>query len=113
MPVKGNPLDLVSLPGQNTVYAVVYPSFGASPSVAVIDGAQLKITANIALPANTFPIYGALSPDGATLYVSNAGSSDLSANPNTSILVIDTASRTVKGSIPLPAAVNVNWGQSC
>jgi DNA-binding beta-propeller fold protein YncE len=108
MPVQGNPLDLVSLPGQNTVYAVLYPSFGASPSIAVIDGAQLKITANIPLPANTFPICGALSPDGATLYVSNEGSSDFGASPNTSILVIDTASRTVTGSIPLPAAVNVN-----
>jgi DNA-binding beta-propeller fold protein YncE len=107
MPVQGNPIDLVSLPGQNTVYAVIYPSFGASPSIVVIDGTQLKITANIPLPANTFPISGALSPDGATLYVSNAGSSDLGPSPNTSILAIDTVSRTVKGAVPLPAA-NVN-----
>ena len=107
MPVQGNPLDLVNLPGQNTVYAVLYPSFGASPAIAVIDAAQLKITATIPLPANTFPVCGALTADGATLYVSNAGSSGLGSSPNTSILVIDTASQKVKASIPLPAA-NVN-----
>jgi DNA-binding beta-propeller fold protein YncE len=88
MPVQGNPTDLVSLPGHYTVYAVLFPSFGASPSIAVIDGAKRQITANIPLPANTFPLYGALSPDGSTLYVSNVGSSDFSASPNTSILAI-------------------------
>ena len=81
IPVQGNPHDLVSLPGQNTVYALLFPSFGASPAIAVIDGAQLKITANIPLPANTFPICGALTSDGATLYVSNAGSSGLGSDP--------------------------------
>ena len=104
IPMKGNPLDLVSLPGQNTAYALLFPSFGASPAIDVIDGAQLKITANIPLPANTFPICGALTSDGATLYVSNAGSSGLDSNANTSILVIDTASQKVKATIPLPAA---------
>jgi DNA-binding beta-propeller fold protein YncE len=88
MLVQGNPTDLVALLGQNTVYAVLFPSFGASPSIAVIDGAKRQITANIPLPANTFPLYGALSPDGSTLYVSNVGSSDFSASPNTSILAI-------------------------
>jgi DNA-binding beta-propeller fold protein YncE len=108
IPLQGNPLDLVPLPGQSTLYAVVYPANGASPSVAVIDAAQLTLTATIALPANTFPICGAISPDGSTLYVSNAGSSSLSANPDTSILVIDTASQTVKGTIPFPASGNEN-----
>jgi 6-phosphogluconolactonase (cycloisomerase 2 family) len=107
MPVNGNPTDLVSLPGQNTAYAVIFPSNGASPGIAVVDGGKLQISANISLPANTFPIYGALSPGGATLYVSNAGSSDLSVNPNTSILVIDTASQKVTGSIPLPSNQNL------
>jgi DNA-binding beta-propeller fold protein YncE len=107
MPVNGNPTDLVSLPGQNTVYAVIFPSNGASPAIAVIDGAQLKITANITLPTNTFPYHGAISPDGATLYVSNIGSSDFSASPNTSILVIDAASQKVTGSIALPANQNL------
>src|ERR1035441_366925 len=108
IPLPGNPLDLVPRPGQSTVYAVVYPASGASPSVAVIDAATLTLTATIALPANTFPICGAISPDGSTLYVSNAGSSSLSANPDTSILVIDTASQTVKGTIPFPASGNEN-----
>jgi DNA-binding beta-propeller fold protein YncE len=108
IPLQGNPLDLVPLPGQSTLYAVVYPANGASPSVAVIDAAQLTLTATIALPANTFSICGAISPDGSTLYVSNAGSSSLSANPDTSILVIDTASQTVKGTIPFPASGNEN-----
>jgi DNA-binding beta-propeller fold protein YncE len=108
MPVQGNPLDLVNLPGQTAVYAVIYPSFGAAPAIAVIDGTQLKITATIALPANTFPICGALSPDGTTLYVSNAGTSELTSNPNTSILVIDTASQTVTGSIAAPPPATEN-----
>ena len=108
IPIPGNPLDLVPSPGQSTVYAVVYSPSGASPSIAVIDAAALTVTATIPLPNNTFPICGALSPDGGTLYVSNAGSSDLTSNPNTSILVVDTASQTVTGSIPFSASGNEN-----
>jgi DNA-binding beta-propeller fold protein YncE len=107
MPVNGNPFDLVSAPGQTTVYAVIYPSMGAPPAVAVIDATQWAITATIPLPAGTYPQFAAISPDGSTLYVDNQQFefSGL-ANPVTSILVIDTASRTVRSTITVPSSVN-------
>jgi hypothetical protein len=112
VPVKGNPFDLVIAPGQSTLYAVVYPSDGSGansvpPSVAVIDGRSWTLAGSISLPTGTYPQYAAISPDGSTLYVNNAAPT-LGPTPNapTSILVIDTASRTVKSTISLPSSVN-------
>jgi hypothetical protein len=101
MPVLGNPFDIVGLPGQNLLYAVLYPANGAVPAIAVIDRSKLKIVASIPLPANTFPQFAAISGDGSTLYVNNAGSSELGPSPASSILVIDIADQTVKATIPI------------
>jgi DNA-binding beta-propeller fold protein YncE len=111
MPVNGNPFDLIHAPGQAQIYAVIFPSTGSGPgpppAVDVIDAATWTIRASITLPAGTFPQYGAISPDGATLYVNNAAPA-FSATPNatTSILVIDTASKKVTSTITPPSNVN-------
>jgi hypothetical protein len=109
MPVDGNPFDLVKAPGQTTIYAVIYPSNGASPAVAVIDATTWTISGTIPLPAGTYPQYAAISQDGATLYVNNAAP-QYSPSPNapTSIFAIDTASKAVTSTITLPASVDAS-----
>ena len=95
--LPGQPYDLAISPDQSTIYAVVFPmNSSQQPSVAVIDTVSQQITSTIALPANTYPFWSALSPDGSTLYVFSDGVAYGTAPNNLdSLLVIDTASGTV------------------
>jgi len=95
----GQPWDVVLSPDNSTLYAAVFPPQGSTTgSIAVISTASQAITRSISLPG-AYPQWLAISPDGATLWVTNSALTYASAGGTDSLLAIDTASGTVKATL--------------
>jgi YVTN family beta-propeller protein len=99
IPQAGQPGDVVLSPDHSTLYAAVFPPQGSTTgSIAVISTASQSITSTISLPG-AYPQWLAISPDGATLWVTNSLQTYSSTGGTDSLLVIDTASGTVKKTL--------------
>jgi DNA-binding beta-propeller fold protein YncE len=95
----GEPWDVVLSPDNSTLYAAVFPPQGSTTgSIAVISTASQTITRSISLPG-AYPQWLAISPDGATLWVTNSVQTYSSTGGTDSLLAIDTASGTVKATL--------------
>jgi YVTN family beta-propeller protein len=98
----GEPGDVVLSPDNSTLYAAVFPPQGSTTgSIAVISTASQTITRTISLPG-AYPQWLAISPDGATLWVTNSVATYSSAGGTNSVLAIDIASGTVKATLQPP-----------
>jgi DNA-binding beta-propeller fold protein YncE len=93
------PYDVVASPDGSTLYAALSPPKGStSGSIAVISTASQTITSTIPLPANSYPQWEAISPDGTMLYVAG-NQADYTGNGQNYLRVIDLASGAVKASL--------------
>jgi DNA-binding beta-propeller fold protein YncE len=98
----GQPGDVVLSPDHSTLYAAVFPPSGSTTgSIAVISTASQTITRTISLP-DAYPQWLAISPDGATLWVTNSVGTYSSAGGTNSVLAIDIASGTVRATLQPP-----------
>ena len=103
--IPQGPTQFVSFsPDGRTAYISVYGSH-ATPLIAFVDTATRTVTATVAVD-NFTPGPSVTSPDGRFLYVPNHNTATSGANENV-VDVIDTASKTLIGRIPVPA--NPHW----
>ena len=101
---QGPPQFVSFSPDSRTAYISVYGSHSA-PHIAFIDTATSTVTSTVAVN-NFTPGPSTTSPDGRYLYVPNHNMAMSGANENV-VDVIDTASKTLIGKIPVPA--NPHW----
>jgi YVTN family beta-propeller protein len=101
---QGPPQFVSFSPDSRTAYISVYGSHSA-PHIAFIDTATSTVTSTMAVN-NFTPGPSTTSPDGRYLYVPNHNMAMSGANENV-VDVIDTASKTLIGKIPVPA--NPHW----
>jgi YVTN family beta-propeller protein len=103
--IPQGPSQFVSFsPDGRTAYVSVYGNHSA-PLIAFIDTATRTVTSTVAVD-NFTPGPSTTSPDGRFLYVPNHNTAVSGANENV-VDVIDTASKTLIGKIPVPA--NPHW----
>ena len=101
---QGPPQSVSFSPDGRTAYVSVYGNHSA-PLIAFIDTATGTVTSTV--PVDNFtPGPSTTSPDGRFLYVPNHNTALSGASQNV-IDVIDTASKTLVGDIPVPA--NPHW----
>ena len=101
---QGPPQFFSFSPDSRTAYISVYGSHSA-PHIAFIDTATRTVTSTMAVN-NFTPGPSTTSPDGRYLYVPNHNMAMSGPNENV-VDVIDTASKTLIGKIPVPA--NPHW----
>jgi serine/threonine-protein kinase len=101
---QGPPQFVSFSPDSRTAYISVYGSHSA-PHIAFIDTATRTVTSTVAVN-NFTPGPSTTSPNGRYLYVPNHNMAMSGANENV-VDVIDTASKTLIGKIPVPA--NPHW----
>ena len=102
---QGPPQFVSFSPDSRTAYVSVYNTRGSVHLVAFIDTATSTVTSTV--PADNFtPGPSTTSPDGRFLYVPNHNMAMSGANENV-VDVIDTASKTLIGTIAVPA--NPHW----
>jgi YVTN family beta-propeller protein len=101
---QGPPQFVSFSPDSRTAYISVYGSHSA-PHIAFIDTATRTVTSTMAVN-NFTPGPSTTSPDGRYLYVPNHNMAMSGPNENV-VDVIDTASKTLIGKIPVPA--NPHW----
>jgi serine/threonine-protein kinase len=101
---QGPPQFVSFSPDSRIAYISVYGSHSA-PHIAFIDTATSTVTSTVAVN-NFTPGPSTTSPDGRYLYVPNHNMAMSGANENV-VDVIDTASKTLIGKIPVPA--NPHW----
>jgi len=101
---QGPPQFVSFSPDSRTAYISVYGSHSA-PHIAFIDTATSTVTSTMAVN-NFTPGPSTTSPDGRYLYVPNHNMAMSGPNENV-VDVIDTASKTLIGKIPVPA--NPHW----
>jgi YVTN family beta-propeller protein len=104
--ISQGPAQFVSFsPDSRTAYVSVYNTRGSIHLIAFIDTATSTVTATV--PVDNFtPGPSTPGPDGRFLYVPNHNTAMSGAHENV-VDVIDTASRTLIGNIPVPA--NPHW----
>jgi len=102
---QGPPQAVTFSPDSRTAYVTVYQTRGPAHLVAFIDTATNTVTTTVAVD-NFTPDHPAVSPDGRFLYVANHNQVNGGTNQNI-VDVIDTASKTLVGKIPVPA--NPHW----
>ena len=107
--VGKNPEKIIEDPARNRLYVLN----SDQETVSVIDTTTDTVASTISLlsaadsPTGVFPVGGALTQDGSTLYIAAAAKN--------SVEVIDTGSMTVKGSIPVgwyPVAVELSTNET-
>ncbi len=102
---QGPPQFVSFSPDSRTAYVSVYTTNGSVHVIVFIDTGTSAETATV--PVNNFtPTASVISPDGRYLYVPNHNTAMSGANQNV-VDVIDTVSKKLVGSIPVPA--NPHW----
>jgi YVTN family beta-propeller protein len=86
-----------SRPCQGQIEVTAYISNRDSNSLSVVETATNTVTTTITAAIGTGPIGVAVTPDGRFAYVANGGNA---GNSNT-VSVIDVATNTVVGSVPV------------
>jgi YVTN family beta-propeller protein len=106
IPIPQGPPQFVSFsPDSRTAYVSVYNTSGSVHLIAFIDTATSKVTSVVSADNHT-PTLSTISPDGRYLYVPNHNMA-MSGSGENVIDVIDTASKKLIDSIPVPA--NPHW----
>ncbi len=83
---------------------LIVSQIGDPPQWIFIDTASLTIAGRLMAPSGVFPRRSVISPDGKLAYaVAYASASDPFPPPPAAIHILDTARRTITGTIPLPA----------
>ena len=104
--IPQGPSQFVSFsPDRRTAYVSVYEHEGSAHLIAFVDTATSTVTSTVQVD-NFTPGPSTTSPDGRFLYVPNHNTAMSGADENV-VDVIDTASKTLIGNIPVPA--NPHW----
>ena len=102
---QGPPQFVSFSPDGKTAYVSVYNTRGSVHLIAFIDTATSTVTSTVQVD-NFTPGPSTTSPDGRFLYVPNHNTAMSGAHENV-VDVIDTASKTLVGNVPVPA--NPHW----
>jgi YVTN family beta-propeller protein len=92
IPLTSAPVDFALSPDGSRIYAIAVAPTGAPASVLIIDTASESVSGAVQVGVDAFKMVS--SADGSRIYVANAGDNTVS--------VIDTASITLAGTIPMP-----------
>jgi YVTN family beta-propeller protein len=104
--IPQGPAQFVSFsPDSRTAYVSVYNTRGSVHLIAFVDTATSTVTSTVTVD-NFTPGPSTPSPDGRFLYVPNHNTALSGAHENV-VDVIDTASKTLIGNVPVPA--NPHW----
>jgi len=102
---QGPPQFVSFSPDGRTAYVSVYNTRGSVHLIAFVDTATSTVTSTVQVD-NFTPGPSTTSPDGRFLYVPNHNTAMSGADENV-VDVIDTASKTLIGNVPVPA--NPHW----
>jgi hypothetical protein len=106
----GATLELLDLALSDDGRLLIVSQAGNPPQWIFIDTATLTITGRLMAPLGAFPRRAVIAPDGKLAYAIASGVQFDQIPQPLSVQVLDTATRTIVGAIPLPANTQVqDW----